>query len=64
MSASTYKPTTTLTPREIAIPAVPSFNAGHPIPRDFEAVQSRQVGSANPAGGYVDPAAFRDRSGA
>jgi len=65
MSANTYQPTTKMTPREIAIPAAPSLNSGLPPPQGFDVVAPAQISSANLAGGYIDPASFRnDRSAA
>jgi len=55
-----YKPATTMTPRDIAIPAVPGLNLGQPLPSGVpvERFPSGQVGSANTAGGYCDPKQF------
>jgi hypothetical protein len=60
MSASSYKPATTMTAREIAIPAVPSLRLNQYLPSGVavERFPSGQAGSANTAGGYVSPAAF------
>ena len=62
MSSDTYKPTTNLTPREIANPTSAAM-PNQPIPASVAGVVQRQadgrLNSSRESGGYVGPGAFK-----
>jgi hypothetical protein len=67
MSASTFRPTDTLTTREIAIPGARGLQPNQPIPAPLHKVVERQpvghTNGPNPSGGYVSPILTKARVG-
>jgi hypothetical protein len=62
MSASTFKPTTNMSTREIAVPSVPGLMPNHPQVEGVKTYRQNpgSANSNNEAGGYVGPESFKD----